>query len=393
MKTKNLLLAMTALTTLTLFSCSENEVTDINPDAKPAMTFDVYTGVQTKGKETTTSTIQGNSIGFGVLAYQTTDAWATSGSSASPNLMYNEHVTYSSSGGGGSSWGYTDTKFWPTNNDKITFFAYAPYEDQSASNSGKKTTLSLASATGAPTIEFEVNTELDKMVDLVTDHDKKDKTSSDNSGTVAFSFSHVLTKVILKAKTSSDLGSVTKVYITGVKVVPSVASSESDASKKFYTKATYKFADNAWDYTTGATASTNAIDLSGTNGVLDLKTANTWGYTTSSIDVNSNTTAVDLFKTGEALYFIPVNNTTGLGTAGDVKLKVSYDIVTKVTESTNTKSSTTDKEISLPAGALAKGNSYTYTLIISMHDIKLTGEVSTWTNATSGLDLPTEPEE
>ena len=231
------------------------------------------------------------------------------------------------------------------------------------------------------------------MVDLVTAK-QTDQTYTSNEGTpgtVSFELKHVLTKVVLKAKTSSSLGDVTKVYITGVKVSPLTTVSETD--KKLYSKATYKFENDTWDYSSNATAYSNDFELGETNGVLDLKTASTWGYTTSSIDVNSNSEAVDLFKTGEALYFIPVNNTTGLGTAGDVKLKVSYDIVTKVDDTHNTTSTTKEKEISLPAGALARGNSYTYTLIISMHDIKLTGEVSAWTNATENLELPTEPKE
>lgn len=385
MKTKNLLLAMTALTALTLSGCSENEVTDINPDAKPAMTFDVYTGVQTKGKETTTEAIQAESAGFGVLAYKTTGEWGNegTGTNATPDLMYNEQVYYDN-----NAWKYDNIKYWPDNaNEKISFFAYAPYEDQTGGN--KKTTLSLASATGEPKITFEVNTELTNMVDLVTDHDTKDQVFTSNSttnGTVSFELKHVLTKVVLKAKTDTDLGSVTKVYITGVKVSP--LTTVSDTDKKFYSKATYKFADNTWDYSTNATAYSADFELSGDNGVLNLTEANTWGYTTSSIDVNSSSEAVDLFKTGEALYFIPVNNTTGLGTAGDVSLKVSYDIVTKIDNENSTKSSTTDKVISLPQGSLKKGNFYTYTLVIGMNAIKLEGTVSTdWTTDSNTSDL------
>ena len=378
MKTKNnLLLATTALVTLTALTfsgCSENEVTDINPDANPAMSFDVYTGVQTKGTETTTSSIQTTTTdGFGVLAYQTTDVWSGEGivEKATPNIMYNEHVYHD------GTWKYDNTKFWPIDGSKITFFAYAPYESAPSAGTSKKIKLSAATETGAPTIEFEVNTELTNMVDLVTDNTQKDKTSSDNTGTVNFEFQHVLTKVVLKAKTDVELGNDTKVFITGVKVVPQ--------SKKLCSKATYKFADDTWDYTESTpTYFESDINLyDETNGVLNLtKISDSWGYTETAINV-SGETGVDLFKTGEALYFIPARNTDGLETAGDVQLKVSYDIVTKISDEKCTKSSTADKVIDLPAESLKKGNFYTYTLKISMNAIKLEGTVSDWTNATS----------
>ena len=52
MGTKSLLMAMAALT---IAGCSQNEVTEINPDADRTIGLDVYTGVQTRGTETTTS--------------------------------------------------------------------------------------------------------------------------------------------------------------------------------------------------------------------------------------------------------------------------------------------------------------------------------------------------
>ena len=380
--TNNLLLATTALVTLTALTfsgCSENEVTDINPDANPAMSFDVYTGVQTKGKETTTASIQAaTSDGFGVLAYKTAGEWSSGATAATPDIMYNEHVYYD------AAWKYDNTKFWPTNTDKISFFAYAPYESAPDVGTSKKIILSAATETGAPTIQFEVNsTELTKMVDLVTDNTQTDKTSSDNTGKVSFELKHVLTKVVLKAKTDVALGNDTKVFITGVKVAPK--------ESKLCSKATYKFADDTWNYSSPTYFEAADINLyDETNGVLNLTTANSWGYTTNSVDV-SGTNEVALFKENEALYFIPVDNATGLAEAGDVQLKVSYDIVTKVTESSNTTSSVSEKVIDLPVSALKKGNFYTYTLVISMNAIKLEGTVSTtWATEGNSSDLNTE---
>ena len=48
MKTKNLMMAIAAFA---MAGCSQNEVTDVNPDTHPAVGFDVYTGVPTRGAD------------------------------------------------------------------------------------------------------------------------------------------------------------------------------------------------------------------------------------------------------------------------------------------------------------------------------------------------------
>ena len=58
---------MMAMAALTIAGCSQNEVTEINPDADRTIGLDVYTGVQTRGTETTTSTLKEADAGFGIL--------------------------------------------------------------------------------------------------------------------------------------------------------------------------------------------------------------------------------------------------------------------------------------------------------------------------------------
>lgn len=154
MRTKNLMLAMSALA---IAGCSQNEITEISPDANPAVGFEVYTGVQTRGTETNTTSIQASAdAGFGVLAYKTSSSgWATDGSAVIPGFMYNEHVYKESSTA--SKWKYDYLRFWPTNTDKLTFFAYAPYESAPSAGTDKGIKLSAQSEQGAPTIEFNAN--------------------------------------------------------------------------------------------------------------------------------------------------------------------------------------------------------------------------------------------
>lgn len=70
MEVKSLLMVMA---TLTIAGCSQNEMTEMNPDTNRTIGLDVYTEVQTRGTETTTSTLKANA-GFGIFAYQTSSA-------------------------------------------------------------------------------------------------------------------------------------------------------------------------------------------------------------------------------------------------------------------------------------------------------------------------------
>lgn len=376
MRTRNLMMAMAALA---IAGCSQNEVTDVNPDIHPAVGFDVYTGVQTKGAETTTTTLKSGD-GFGILAYQTSDVWNNDKSSATPSFMYNEHATWTA--GNPGSWGYANSpKFWPTNSDKITFFAYAPYESSPADGTNKKITLSGQSDAGAPKITFEVNTTWKDMVDLVTDgrSDIQDQTSASNSGTVTFKFKHVLTKIKnIMVKPDATLGSNTKIYVTGLKL--------NTGTNVLYNKAIYQFDDDTWAAATPASYFSGVQDLS---AFLDKTTPSQWGYTTSSVDASNHSTAASLFPSGEALYFIPVDNTTGTATEGDLKLKISYDIVTKIDNSNHHISTVTDKEINLPANTFKKGTAHTYTLTIKMNAININVDetIEGWTDGEDEIEV------
>lgn len=46
------------LTVLLLAGCSQNEVTDVNPDSHPAVGFGVYTGLATRGVDMTTESMK-----------------------------------------------------------------------------------------------------------------------------------------------------------------------------------------------------------------------------------------------------------------------------------------------------------------------------------------------
>lgn len=369
MKTERLLLALAAIT---LAGCAQNEIIETAPKADRSIRFDVYTGVQTKGTETTTASIQGANVGFGILGYKTSSNWADD-ANVTP-AMYNEKVTHD-----GAKWTYTNTRYWPTNGDKLSFFAYAPYVDAAEGCIA----LSPIEQTGAPEITFTQHADPDKLVDLVlaqTTNKTYDATlGADNK--IGFTFNHVLTKIDVKAQQKDDYGD-TKIVIKNLELL---------GASKLYKKATCKMSDGTWDYTTaGSKAEVWGNSAYSLDKILNKDNSAFCGYAAGQGKVLDKVAATVFSGTGankHFLYMIPVRDgqtPAGLENAGDAKLKVTYDIVVKVTEFTH-ETSTTVKEVNLPAEAFKKGTFTTYTLKIGLNAIEI-GNVTVSTSWDSGSD-------
>lgn len=352
---------------LLMAGCAQNELTLESPDANPPVGFDVYTGVQTRGTETKIENVR--TTGFGIFGYYTGQAaWPTTGANTfTPNFMFNQQATYAA-----STWGYTPVKYWPnTTNDQVTFFAYAPYS--TTASSGIATCAN--TNTGNPYLDFTIQTDPTKHVDLVTASAPNQKKKAE---AVNFTFNHVLSRANFFAKTNSNLSAESHVYIKAVTIL----GSNSNPSSKFFLKARYTFSADTWDYTTTGSpvkAVLQAIDYPLAT-ILNLATPSNVGtYNTQSINVTSNTTSVPLFKDNHSLYFIPVDNATGLKT-DNVKVKIEYDVVTKDTQLNGGHSKTSNTvTVALPNGTLQKGKAYNFTFEVSLTEIKVTSTtVSGW---------------
>lgn len=127
---------------------------EVNNSPVPVV-FDVASGNQATTRALTTENIlkqDGN--GFGVFAYYTHGNYPASNSNSTlneitdvyPNFMYNQRV-YWNTALDPDAWDYAPTKYWPNDistgavdnqtppatgsaNDKLSFFAYAPYSNQ-----------------------------------------------------------------------------------------------------------------------------------------------------------------------------------------------------------------------------------------------------------------------
>lgn len=392
MKTNKLI--ATAMAVLLTAGCAQNEITEISPDASPQVGFNVFAEAQARGTETTNTTIQGTSVGFGVLAYYTGQTTFAGTSSPAPNFMWNQKVTYTS----GTGWGYTPVKYWPnTEGDKISFFAYAPYSETQTGTGDNGILLSTAASTGYPTLAFTVNPTPSQQVDLVATNATQSTANTDKTidllkttGNVPFTFKHVLTRLNFFAKLAADITvtpSQTRIFIKSIKLLGTGADSPAttNSNSKFYSKATYQWSDGKWNYT-GATTQSGSITLD--TGLFNA-TAQSFGntgkqYTTSSVAISS-TTAVDLFKSNQSLFLIPPTNTgIAAGDANAMRVMLTYDVVTIDSKlSFGLSVVETSAVVSLPAGTMQQGTAYKYTFTIGLESVKVDADVTTWTNNTN----------
>lgn len=422
MKTINVMMA--SLAALLMAGCSQNEVTEVSPDAHPQMKFGVYTGTPTRGVDTDNTSIKddptdaGKYGGFGIMGYYTgSKTWEEAKASTAPGFMHNQMVewdaTLNSNTGG---WTYSPVKYWPNNkNDKISFFAYAPFEDKWSS--GDKTGVTVCDATtqGTPYIKFKMKegNDLPKMVDLVV-ASATDKTYDNSKNGVTFNFEHTLSRISFKAKLGDGIynslnGTDGFVFITEMWIVGSNhgttpeqgnmslidASAPSNTNSKFYTTATWK--ELHWNYvTTGATPEAVIPEkdfslksmLKKTDGdITESNPATGHSATVSGVKITnaSQGTPVSLFPDKQYLYLIPVGDDEADATksgcaAGDIWFGFHYDIVTPdKTHSNQYIASHAESVVKIPAGHLMRKKTYQYTLVINLNEIKIAdAKVGEW---------------
>ena len=173
---------------------------------------------------------------FGVLAYYTNgNSW---NNGYTPNFMYNQKINWHT-----DNWAYSPVKYWPTAlNDKVSFFAYAPYDDQQAGTLTDNHGIALSgnAVTGAPSLDFTVNTNsIADQVDLV-----HASAIDKNKEMVDFHFQHALSRLGFSAKTDGNFG-VAVVKVTALSI-----------KGKFHPSGTFNLGNGTWSGKTTTTSST-----------------------------------------------------------------------------------------------------------------------------------------
>lgn len=129
------IVAFAAVAALVLGACTKTE-TYTSQTLADAVSFGAYSGrTVTKGGPTDDMNLDAlKTLGFGVFATYTQTQNFVDFGGAKDDFMYNQLVNYD-----GSKWTYSPIKYWPnpTNgqsaaDQKVSFFAYAPYADDAA---------------------------------------------------------------------------------------------------------------------------------------------------------------------------------------------------------------------------------------------------------------------
>lgn len=114
-------------------------------------------------------------------------------------------------------------------------------------------------------------------------------------------------------------------------------------------------------------------------------------YTKEAIE--ATTEAKSLFKNGEFLFLVPVNDSetpgaeTGTTSNGEIKVRLTYDAITPdVNDPNKYLVSETEALVDLPSGALKLGTAYTYTFNLALNPVKVTVDdtITDWADGTPG---------
>lgn len=148
---------LAAVAALVLAGCAKNE-TFVKVTNEDAVSFGAYSG-RTLTKAGSTDDMNLESLkqhGFGVFAtYSATDDYETL-PKATNDFMYNQLVNHN-----GTDWTYSPIKYWPNptngqnaNDQKVSFFAYAPYAEPTATETVGVTDFSIDATTGHNLVHY-----------------------------------------------------------------------------------------------------------------------------------------------------------------------------------------------------------------------------------------------
>lgn len=364
---KNLILTAATFAALAFVGCSHDDVLNESSSVNKPIEFGTYLGrdAQTSRASVVTETDVQTS-GFGVYAYYTKNIAFADYTDATPNFMNNQQVTYKD-----DNWVYSPVKYWPNNTgDKVSFFAYAPYDANYALNDDS-------------TIDFTVENTVTSQTDLLWNKTQQvDVTKQNIAGKVRFDFAHALSRIGFTVQCAADQvdagGNIAQgTTVTVEKVILSGEAHKYEAGAKVTEPAAGAFYQSgklnlnsttaAWSNQTGAQAFTLVAD----------------NFKTVTLD-STNNTQQSLNKDDSYLMVIPQNFA-----ADQLYVYVQYKVTT-----TDGKDATNSSEItnyiSTPVAIdFQAGKAYTLNLVLGLTEVKIEAGVDVWDEqAGTEVNLP-----
>ena len=380
-------MAFAAIAALAMNSCTQEEDLFVSGDKSSydgnAVMFGTYLGNAPESRATTMDLAQlkDPSNGFGVFAsYTGQDVF---GDTQTPNFMYNQNVHWAAENG---KWEYAPIKYWPnTPNDKVSFFAYAPYisipPEASVTNGFVKTNesvgiteLSANTSKGDPKLKFVMTTDIDKQIDLLYAAPELDLQKQLIDEKVQFNFKHALSRIGFKR----------------VAVIDEVNNNEDGGQDKPNDGTGMTPLDGK------TTIIINEVVLKsaefGTSGTLNLHTGE-WSDVTSGEQIyslNKNdlqnatltsenaTNAMQLNNDDKYLMIMPRQSSVNL------ILTVKYDVITEDEKLSGGKTQITNEITSMFPFQFIAGKSYNFVLHIGLTSVKLDATETEWDGGDQG---------
>lgn len=234
-----------------LTACGADDTVPDTPQGAVSIGFSTNVeGRQTRSEALNTD----NLLSMGIFAYYTGSSNWTAANT--PNFMYNQPVTRTDNN---TPWTYSPVKYWPNNEaDKISFFAYAPYNTAGVTPSGN-------TVAGFPYLDYTVPTAEADQIDLLAATPLMNQSYASNpatpgdpttQGNISFTMQHALTKISIYAR-SSDL--------SADKVVNSLSITAPQSGKLTYNASGFDWSASSdkSDYTAtqkDVTIATNTVD-------------------------------------------------------------------------------------------------------------------------------------
>lgn len=359
---KSLFTGFIALAALTMTSCSNDENMVSIPQGN-AIEFGTYVGRDAQTRASVFETADMKTAGFGVYAYYTAQStWADYTSKDTPNFMNNTKVTWNS-----SKWEYAPVKYWPNNpNDKVSFFAYAPWQENTASSN-------ITLNAGAASLDFKVPNDVTEQTDLTwSSSEHMDETKQSISGQVEFLFKHALARIDFTLQAAVDQNDAGGTIAEGTTITLNkiVLGTETNG---FYTNGTLDL--------TKATATWFGSSLTGRQA-FTLLPAN---FVTGSnvLDKTDNAQANLIDPDGDDYIMIIPQKKENLS------VYVEYTVNTVSVGGTDNSRIENKITTVIPSIDFQAGKAYTLNLVLGMTSVKLNASVENWTGvADTEVDLP-----
>lgn len=338
-----------------LTSCSqEEEIVKADVATDQAINFTAYTQTANAARGTVVDAAGVDEIGVFAFYQPAATGDFTTYKYATPDFMYNQKVADDGTG----NWEYSPLKYWPNNaGDKLSFFAYAPYNAAKTwEDLGVKTDVNGTKMT----LTFPIYPDVKDQQDYLYAAPVLNQAKQSTTGNVAFTFDHITSQVNLYA---------------GVEVDEDPATGDdpmawSDADTEIEIKS-IEFTDlsSSIIYTipTGGALTTTFgskqnIVMSGADFVTTAALINTTNYAAAQYYQLNATDAV-MFLAPEAMSKAIMTYTV---TTTDAKLPGGKSVITNVAEA------------DLSALTLAAGKVYNLKFLIGMTSVKLTASVNAW---------------